>query len=63
MGKWTIRNTAPQKTVGVYLKAVKALNDLEALGEETGFHAWEPVLVGITGRIVKRDGKWIFLEW
>lgn len=54
----------PQKTVGAYLKVVKALNELHALGENTGFHAWDPIIVGISGAIAQdaETGEWRFVQ-
>lgn len=64
MSKYVQRGT-PKKTVGAYLKVVKALNELHALGENTGFHEWDPVIVGITGRIFQHPetGEWSYGEW
>lgn len=63
MSKYVETGT-PRKTVGAYLKVVKALNELEALGENTGFHAWEPLITGITGVIAHdpETGEWHFVE-
>jgi len=60
-----VQTGTPKKTVGAYLKVVKALNELEALGESAVLHEWEPALVGITGRIYQdsETGKWIYAEW
>ncbi len=52
----------PRKVVGAYLKVVKALKELDRMGEETGFHAWDPAVVGLTGTIIRRDGEWTFVE-
>lgn len=55
----------PKKTVGAYLKVVKALKELDALGENTGFHPWDPVVVGATGRIYQdhETGEWTYADW
>lgn len=54
----------PRKTVGAYLKVVKALNELQALGEDVGVHFCRSELVGLTGGIVQNDhtGEWTFVE-
>lgn len=54
----------PQKTVGAYLKVIKALNELQDLGEETSFHPWDPVITGLTGGIVQDEqtGEWSFVK-
>lgn len=59
-----VQTGTPRKTVGAYLKAVKALNELQALGEEVGVHYYEPALSGYTG-IIRRDdatGEWHFVQ-
>lgn len=58
------RTTQPKKTVGAYLKAVKALNELAALGEAVNVHEWDAALVGLTGRIVRDPGtgQWSYTE-
>lgn len=48
----------PQKTVGAYLKVVKALNELEALGEDPDFHHSDPAIWGLSAIITKDDGVW-----
>lgn len=48
----------PQKTVGAYLKVVKALNELEALGEDPDFHHSDPAIWGLSAVITKDDGVW-----
>lgn len=59
-----VETGVPQKTVGAYLKVVKALNELHDLGENTGFHAWDPLIVGITGSIAQdaATGEWRFVQ-
>lgn len=54
----------PQKTVGAYLKVIKALNELQSMGEEVGFHFYRTELTGITGNIVRDDitGEWSFVS-
>lgn len=55
----------PKKTVGAYLKVVKALKELDALGEGVVLHEWEPALVGTTGRIYQdhETGEWTYADW
>lgn len=58
-----VQTGIPRKTVGAYLKAVKALNELHELGEEIDLHQWEPIIVGLTGRIIRDDnGTWRYGE-
>lgn len=53
----------PQKTVGAYLKVAKALNELQALGEDVSFHEWDPEIVGITGAITQNPaGEFLFVS-
>ena len=54
----------PKKTVGKYLKVVKALNELHMLGEETGVHYCNPEINGISGTIRQDDrtGEWSFVQ-
>lgn len=63
MAKYVITGT-PQKIVGKYLKVVQALNELHALGEETGVHWCDPAINGLTGSIVQDDttGEWRFVQ-
>lgn len=55
---------SPRKTVGAYLKVIKALNELAQLGEDADFHPWNPEIVGVLGRIVKDEptGEWRFVQ-
>jgi hypothetical protein len=59
-----VQTGTPKKTVGAYLKAVKALNELQTLGEDVVIHDWHPSLTGITGRIIQDDdtGEWSYVE-
>lgn len=59
-----VETSHPQKTVGAYLKVVKALNELQALGEEARLHPWSPAITGLTGGIVQDldTGEWRFVE-
>lgn len=59
-----VETTHPQKTVGAYLKVVKALEELQQLGEDVGFHYARTELNGITGSIVldATTGKWTFVQ-
>jgi hypothetical protein len=52
----------PQKTVGAYIKVVKALNELNALGEDIGFHHYRTELTGTLGSLVQDDctREWTF---
>ena len=54
----------PQKTVGAYLKVIKALNELEGMGEMLVLHPFWPQLNGIVGKIVKDEdtGEWSFVQ-
>lgn len=61
MSKYMTPGT-PRKTVGAYLKVVKALNELAALGEDTDFHPWNPEITGLLGKITKDDGVWRFTQ-
>lgn len=63
MAKYVETGT-PRKTVGAYLKVVKALNELQALGEDVGFHYYLAALTGITGSIVQDDctREWTFVQ-
>lgn len=58
-----VQTGAPRKTVGAYLKVVKALNELQDLGEEISFHQWDPVIVGLTGGITQdaQTGEWSYV--
>lgn len=55
-----VQTGTPRKTIGAYLKVVKALNELEALGEDIDFHPWEDSLFGVTGKITRnhKAGEW-----
>ena len=55
-----VETTHPQKTVGAYLKVVKALEELQQLGEDVHFDWHRTQLNGITGSIVWDDGRWTF---
>lgn len=57
-----VETTHPQKTVGAYLKAVKALEELQQLGEDVSFHYARTELTGTTGSIVWDDGRWSFVQ-
>lgn len=59
-----VETTHPQKTVGAYLKVIKALNELNALGEDIGFHFYRTELTGTTGSIVQDDctREWTFVQ-
>lgn len=59
-----VETTHPQKTVGAYLKVIKALNELQALGEEVGFDFYRTQLNGITGSIAQDDytREWSFVQ-
>ena len=59
-----VETSHPQKTVGAYLKVVKALEELQQLGEEVGFDFYRTQLNGITGSIVldANTGKWTFAQ-
>ena len=50
--------------MGAYLKVVKALEELQQLGEEVGFDFYRTQLNGITGSIVldANTGKWTFAQ-
>lgn len=63
MAKYIQRETH-RKTVGVYLKAVKALNELNRLGEETGVHWQNPEINGLSGTIAQDNvtGEWHFVQ-
>lgn len=63
MAKHVVTGT-PRKTVGAYLKVIKALNELNQLGEDVDFHAWDPAIVGITGGITRdtATGQWRFVQ-
>lgn len=63
MSKYVTTGT-PRKTVGAYLKAVKALNELEQAGELISLHPYRPELRGIVGRIVQDPdtGGWTFVQ-
>lgn len=63
MAKYVETGT-PQKTVGAYLKVIKALNELRDLGEEVVFHPHQDSLYGITGRIQEdpETGEWSFVQ-
>lgn len=63
MAKYVHRG-APRKTVGAYLKVIKALNELTAMGEDPDFHAWDPCITGITGGITRDQatGEWRFVQ-
>ena len=58
----------PQKTIGAYLKVVKALNELHSLGEETGFYyvndCQDLAVSGLIGGIVQNPetGEWTFVQ-
>lgn len=62
MNKWVQTGTS-RKTVGAYLKVVKALNELQQLGEDTSIF-WTldgDAVVGITGSIIQdEEGRWRF---
>lgn len=59
-----VQTGTPKKTVGAYLKAVKALNELSALGEGVRLHEWEPAVVGLAGRIYQDpEGEWHYAAW
>jgi hypothetical protein len=59
-----VETTHPQKTVGAYLKVVKALNELEQAGELVSLHPFRPELRGIVGRITQDSdtGEWSFVQ-
>lgn len=50
--------------MGAYLKVIKALNELQALGEEVGFDFYRTQLNGITGSIAQDDctREWSFVQ-
>lgn len=53
----------PQKTVGAYLKAVKALNELAALGEELWINEPDGRIIGITCTIAQDEsGVWTVVQ-
>lgn len=53
-----------QKTVGAYLKAVKALEALQELGEDVAFDFHLTQLNGTSGSIVQDQttGEWTFVQ-
>lgn len=57
-----VQTGTPQKTVGAYLKVVKALEELQQLGEDIGFHHYRTELTGLTGSIIldASTGQWRF---
>lgn len=59
-----VETTHSQKTVGAYLKVIKALEDLQALGEDVGFDFYRTQLNGLTGSIAldATTGKWSFVQ-
>ena len=59
-----VQTAVPRKTVGAYLRAVKALNELEAQGEILALHPYRPELRGILGGIVQdsETGEWTFVQ-
>lgn len=59
-----VETTTPRKTVGAYLKAIKALNELQALGEDVSFHFYRTELTGTVGSIVQDDvtREWTFVQ-
>lgn len=61
MAKYRIPSVS-RKTVGAYLRAVKALNALQDLGEDVGIHPWEPRLQGTAGSLAwdELTGQWTF---
>lgn len=62
MSKYVETGT-PSKTVGAYLKVIKALEALQALGEDVTFDFYRTQLNGITGSIVwDEDGSWRFVQ-
>lgn len=51
-----VETTQSQKTVGLYLNLAKALNALEAAGEDVQLTTWAPMeITGISGITVRRD--------
>lgn len=63
MAKYVETGT-PRKTVGAYLKVIKALNELNQLGEDVSFHFYRTELTGTTGSIVQDDctREWTFVQ-
>lgn len=63
VAKYVVTAT-PRKTVGAYLKVIKALEELQALGEEVGFDFYRTQLNGLTGSIVQdaTTGQWSFVQ-
>lgn len=59
-----VETTHPNKTVGAYLKVIKALEALQALGEDVSFDFYRCQLNGITGSIVQDDvtREWSFVQ-
>lgn len=58
-----VQTGAPKKTVGAYLKVIKALNELQELGEDVVLLDYPLSLTGITGRIINDDsGEWRFVQ-
>lgn len=53
----------PQKTVGAYLRVVKALQALDDMGENTCVDWLQPSIVGLIGAIEQNsDGVWTFVQ-
>lgn len=59
-----VQTGTPRKTVGAYLRAVKALNELRALGEDVKIHPWRYELNGVSGVIAQDEdnGEWRFVQ-
>ena len=57
-----VQTGVPRKTVGAYLRAVKALNELEVQGEILSLHPYRTELCGILGAIRQdpETGEWSF---
>lgn len=63
MSKYVTTGT-PSKTVGAYLKVIKALNELVDMGEEINFDPHgNPQIMGITGGVVQNvNGRYRFVQ-
>lgn len=59
-----VETATPRKTVGAYLKVIKALEELQTLGEDVGFDHYRTQLNGLTGSIVLDavTGQWTFVQ-
>lgn len=58
-----VETTHPQKVVGAYIKAVKALNELAALGEDLWINEPDVRIIGITCTIEQDEaGVWSVVQ-